>query len=69
MSTEDRDQLVGVEMDASGVSGMGQGEEVGERKNDLDKEGEIIKENDLDSKCVCLIKHCNNNCTTWMARF
>ena len=61
MSTEDREQLVEVEMDASGVSGTGQGEEVGERENDLD-EGEIVKENDSDSKCVCLfIKHCNNN--------
>ena len=59
---EDGDQLIEVEMDASGVLGMGQGEEVGERKNNLDEEGDIVKENEIDSKCVCLfINHCNNN--------
>ena len=51
MSTEDGEQLVEVEMEASGVSGTGQGEEVGERENDLD-EGEIVEENDSDSKCA-----------------
>ena len=62
MSMEDGDQLIEVEMDASGVSGMGQGEEVGERKNNLDEEGDTVKENEKDSKCVCLfINHCNNN--------
>ena len=49
---EDGDQLIEVEMDASGVSGMGQGEEVGERKNNLDEEGDIVKENETESKCV-----------------